>query len=335
MREIAMEATESLAARRSGRVARVVAFKGFGGRRAGETVVAYADGSITGSLLGGAADSALKSETGSLGLFELSVGDADAVSAGLACGGVASVLFNELGVIPGPAWDALVVGRPVALVTRPDAASASSAVLALVDNPLTRSFEPHGSVGDKVLDEIASGVARLALRQGRDVAEVQVHEGSTLVVEVFLPSTSLVVIGEGQLADALKAQGALLGWDVTVDSAWETTAVALVGSLGPSDALVVLSHDPAVDTPALALALSTDCYVGALGSRHTQAGRRERLLAGGADGPSIGRIHGPVGLDLGARTPEETAVAIVAEILAHRSGRDAASLRSASGPING
>ncbi|MGO9559989.1 MAG: XdhC family protein [Acidimicrobiales bacterium] len=335
MRDIALEATESLAADRAGRVARVVEFKGLGGRRQGDAVLAYADGTSSGSLLGGAAESALRREVGLLGLFELSVGEADAASAGLACGGVASVLFNELGAIPRPAWEALAVGRPVALVTRPDAPSAASAVLALVDSPLTRSYEHHGSVGDAVLDQIASEAARLALRRGRDVAEVQVHEGATLVVEVFLPLTSLVVIGDGQLAEALAAQGSMLGWEVSVDGSWGTEAEALVGSLGQADALVVLSHDPEVDTPALALALSRGCYVGALGSRHTQAGRRERLLAGGADESSVGRIHGPVGLDLGARTPEETAVAIAAEILAHRSGRDAGSLRSANGPING
>ena len=110
----------------------------------------------------------------------------------------------------------------------------------------------------------------------------------------------------------------------------------LTADLRPSDALVVLSHDPAVDTPALAAALrSGEPYVGALGSRHTQSARRQRLAAIGVPDAACDRIHGPVGLDLGARTPEEVALAVCAEILAHRSGRDAASLRAGTGPING
>jgi xanthine dehydrogenase accessory factor len=145
----------------------------------------------------------------------------------------------------------------------------------------------------------------------------------------------LIVVGEGQLADALAAQGALLGWSTLIESVWSETTAERVRSLGHSDAVVVLSHDHAVDTPALAAALATDCYVGALGSRHTQSGRRERLRALGLSDDALDRIHGPVGLDLGARTPEETAVAVAGEILAHRSGRSAANLRSTSGPING
>lgn len=107
-------------------------------------------------------------------------------------------------------------------------------------------------------------------------------------------------------------------------------------ALGPADGLVVLSHDPLVAIPTLQAALTGEAgYVGALGSRTTQANRRTRLLAAGLDDAEIDRIHGPVGLDLGARTPEETAVAICAEMIAHRSGRTAASLTGGRGPING
>jgi xanthine dehydrogenase accessory factor len=99
--------------------------------------------------------------------------------------------------------------------------------------------------------------------------------------------------------------------------------------------VAVLSHDAAVDTPALAAALASDAtYVAALGSARTQAARRQRLLRLGVSEADLGRIHGPAGLDLGARTPAEIALAISAELLAIRSGRAGASLRGREAPIN-
>jgi xanthine dehydrogenase accessory factor len=222
----------------------------------------------------------------------------------------------------------------VALVTRADGDAASNP-LVLVDAPATRTIERHGSLGDAAADEEAFQTGRQALRLGRDSAQVQLQGSSRIVVEAYFPTTTLVVVGEGQLADALAAQGALLGWSTAIASTWNDASAERVRSLGRPDAVVVLSHDPEVGPLALAAGLATGCYVGALGSRHTQSARRETLRAYGLDDDVIDRIHGPVGLDLGARTPEETAVAVVGEILAHRSGRSAASLRSSAGPING
>jgi xanthine dehydrogenase accessory factor len=335
VRQIAGAAAELLTTGRTGRVGRVVAMRGFGGRRAGQAILVQADGTSTGQLLGGAADSSVRGATGAIGLFDLAIGDMDAVAAGLACGGVATVLFNDIEAVPAPAWEALSTGQAIALVTRADAEAVASSVFALVDDPVTGALQRYGSLGDPALDEIAARAARLALRRGRDVAEIQDHEGSSLVLEVWLTSTTLIVVGEGQLAEALSTQGALLGWAVVTERAWGQETEADIQGLGLTDAVVVLSHDPDVDTPALAAALSTECFVGALGSRHTQAGRCERLSALGIGAERTDRIHGPVGLDLGARSPEETAVAIVAEILAHRSGRGARSLSATTGPING
>ena len=105
--------------------------------------------------------------------------------------------------------------------------------------------------------------------------------------------------------------------------------------LGPRDVVLVFTHDAKFDEPALIAALATDAgYVGALGSRRTQARRVERLREAGLDEQSIARIHAPCGLDIGARTPPETVVSILAEVIAVRTGRAGESLRETSGPIH-
>ena len=105
--------------------------------------------------------------------------------------------------------------------------------------------------------------------------------------------------------------------------------------LGPRDALCVLTHDHKFDVPAIVAALSTRVgYLGAMGSRRTQVGRLERLRAAGADEAALARLMAPIGIDIGARTPEETAIAICAEIISRRSQAPVTSLRDGSGPIH-
>jgi len=106
-------------------------------------------------------------------------------------------------------------------------------------------------------------------------------------------------------------------------------------TLGPRDAICVLTHDHKFDIPAIVAALQTDVgYLGAMGSRRTHADRVERLRAEGIDDAGVARILAPIGLDLGGRTPEETAISICAEIIALRTGRTAPSLRDVGGPIH-
>ncbi len=332
LRELAGEALRAAENGSGAVVGRVVSFQGFGGRRAGEAVLARPDGSLSGRLLGGAGSIPPGELVGPVRLLDLPVGDEAAVAAGLACGGVATVLVTATDAVPAAAWRALADGMAVAMATLE---GASGGVVALVADRATGSLVRHGRLADPAADELAEQAARDALRGGREVSMVRATGSSALVVEVYLPTTTLVVIGEGELAEALVAQGALLGWSVEVDAAYGERARALVSRLGPSDALVVLSHDHDLATPALADALGRGCYVGALGSRHTQAARRERLARAGLPAGDLDRVRGPAGLDLGSRTPEETAVAIVAEVLAARSGRSGASLQATSGPING
>ena len=117
---------------------------------------------------------------------------------------------------------------------------------------------------------------------------------------------------------------------------WPDRYLAKIGDdLGPRDAVCVLTHDHKFDVPAIAAAAKTRVgYLGAMGSRRTHDGRNERLREAGVTDDDIARVRSPIGLDIGARTPEETAISICAEIIALRTGRQARSLRDTAGPIH-
>jgi len=145
----------------------------------------------------------------------------------------------------------------------------------------------------------------------------------------------LVVVGASAFSDALVAQVQLLGWPGRVVTT-PAAALTAVGGLVPGDLVVVVDHDHDLATPVLLAALRGPAgYVGALGSRHTQTERRARLTAAGVTDDEMAKYHGPVGLDLGARTPAETAVSIMAEVLAVRSGRKPAPLEGSASRIGG
>ena len=150
----------------------------------------------------------------------------------------------------------------------------------------------------------------------------------------WVPSPRIVVVGAGEVVTAIESQSALLGWEVRHTAGHETVTEMLEWA-GTTAALVVLSHDPHVDVPALAAGLATPIsYVGAMGSRHTQSRRTDRLAAAGVSEDDLARIHRPIGLDLGGRRAPEIALAIAAEIQAVMHNRDAKSLRDSSGPIH-
>jgi xanthine dehydrogenase accessory factor len=179
------------------------------------------------------------------------------------------------------------------------------------------------------------------------------HEGARVFAEVFGPPPRLVVVGAVDTAEALCAAAKLLGWHAACIDArakfatperipsadelvveWPEEAFA---RLAPdrNTAIVVLTHDEKFDVPALKAALATDAfYVGAIGARRTQARRRERLLEAGLTDAQLERIHGPSGLDVGADTPAETALSILAEALAVRAARPGTPLKTAAGRIH-
>jgi xanthine dehydrogenase accessory factor len=158
--------------------------------------------------------------------------------------------------------------------------------------------------------------------------------GSEALVDVLWPTPRLLVVGEGVIADALRALARYMEWSVAVSNDREHCVRELT-SLTRADATVVLSHDLELAGPALKAALGGGAgYVGALGARRTQAARAHWLQDNGVVPSQVARIRGPAGLDLGARTPQETALSIVAEILAARAGSNGQPLRDRPGPVH-
>ncbi|MDQ4116884.1 MAG: XdhC family protein, partial [Actinomycetota bacterium] len=219
----------------------------------------------------------------------------------------------------------LEAARPAALLSTVD----GNGALVLTGPALETA---HGSLGGEEVDAEAADAARGLLRRGATATERVTACGAEVLVDVWVPVPDLVVVGEGALGAALHGQAALLGWTArTVTGVDE--ARAAVSAFGDADVVVLLDHDPAFDAMLIDGIRHGRGFLGALGSRHTQAKRRERLLAAGITEEELATVHGPVGLDLGARTPAETAVSIVAEVIAVRAGRTAAALAGTAGRI--
>jgi len=311
-------------------VVRVLDRHGFGTVEPGQLLVAGADGTLGGVLLRGALDdraaALARDARGAPSVIEAHVAEDDAVAAGLACAGGATLLGHPLDAAPARALaQAFAAGVPAALVTRAD----GSASLAITGSDLD---DVEGSLGFATIDAEAASRVRQLLRRGATVTErVTLEAGADVLVDLWVPVPTMVVVGPGAIADALIAQAGLLGW-VAGRADTVAEADAAVAAFTDADVLVLLDHGPAFDA-VLRRGLEGRGFLGALGSRRTQAARRERLLAAGVTEDRLARIHGPVGLDLGARTPAETAVSIVGEVLAVRSGRDPSALGVAAGPI--
>jgi xanthine dehydrogenase accessory factor len=204
--------------------------------------------------------------------------------------------------------------------------------------------------GDELPPELRTLAGEVA-RAGRNrLLEV---DGRRVFAEVYGPPPRLFIYGAVDTAESLCRAAKLIGWSAIVADArpmfatearlpsadelivaWPDEAFARVRP-DHQTAVVVLTHDDKFDRPALIAALATEAfYIGALGSRRNQERRRARLLEAGADERELDRISGPCGLDVGAETPEETALSILAEILATRAGRHGGPLRSAGQRIH-
>jgi xanthine dehydrogenase accessory factor len=311
-------------------LARVVSVTGMGSNDRGEAT-AVTDGlPAIGRILSGAADAALAAavaqaatDGGAARLLDLRIGDDDAVAVGLTCGGQATVLLQPAAELAETAWQLLASRNPVCLVTD------------LIDADLGRTtwltVGPAEDADDPVTR--AREVVTLFGRGTPESAVVDVEDRRLLVTALW-PTPRLVIVGEGLIAEALDGAARLLGWEPSAvnDVSAATDAVA---ALAPGDGVVVLSHDRTVDAPVLAAALSSAVgYLAALGSRHTQAARAGWLVDHGVSTDAISRVRGPAGLDIGARTPAEIAVAIVAEMVAVRSGATGSPLADRGGPIH-
>ncbi len=279
---------------------------------------------VVGSVSGGCVEGAVVEEGlavighGRPRMLEYGVSDEQALGVGLACGGTIRIFVERFGE-PGDRFQPDLVD---ALVARRDASG--GAVLAL-----------HLPEGDRALVDTGGGsaLAQLAAEAvRRDASRWVEHDGADCLLQVFNAPLRLVVVGAVHVAQLLVSMARSAGYAVTVVDprtafATETRfpGVTLIHQWpGPAlealqpdarTAVVTLTHDAKLDEPALAGALASDAfYIGALGSRKTHAGRLERLAARGVSQQALQRIHGPVGLNIGARSPAEIALSIMAEI---------------------
>jgi xanthine dehydrogenase accessory factor len=315
-------------------MARVVATRRSAPRPIGSKLIVSDSGELAGSISGGcvenevveAARAVLAGDEPQLLTFGIS--DELALSVGLPCGGEIDVWVDE--------------PDPQVLTQLADVARQERRAVFLVD-----------------LDD---GSERLVVDGEDDVADELIRSGHSKIVElhgrrvfadVFGPPPRLFVYGAVDTADALCAAAKAIGWRTTVADArarfatkerlpnadeilvaWPEAALAQVAP-DHTTAIVVLTHDDKFDLPLLTGALATDAYyVGALGSRRNQERRRGLLLEAGVDEADLERISGPAGLDIGAHTPAETAVSMLAEIIAVRAGRDGRRLKDAAGRIH-
>jgi xanthine dehydrogenase accessory factor len=205
--------------------------------------------------------------------------------------------------IPETAWTALLNRAPVCLVTRIDGETVGA-----TDAILTST-----------LDSADDGVRQFFRRGVAETAVLTTGSGEAFVAAMW-PPTALVLVGGGQLSDALVTAAGVLGWTgIVVDSVQGATERC--GAASGSDVVVVLSHDLTISGSALQAALASSAgYIGALGSRHTQGARAEWLTSHGVDPTALARINGPAGLDIGANTPGEVAISILAAAIAARAG---------------
>lgn len=210
----------------------------------------------------------------------------------------------------------------------------------------------EGSLGSAELD--AEGLSAAEELLWAERSETRQVGDASLFVDVVAPAPRLVIFGAVDYAAALCRLARAAGWRPYVCDprsqfatprrfpdadevivAWPEEAFARLGGIDRATYIAVLTHDPKLDDAALAIALKSEAaYVGAMGSRRAQAQRRERLLAAGIEEDLLERVAAPIGLDLGAVSPEETALSIMAEVVAVRNGRDGGRLSRSGGRIH-
>jgi len=338
-------------------------------RPAGAAMMVAEDGTVVGSVSGGCVEGAVY-ELGQQVLADhtpvsqrYGVSDDDAFAVGLTCGGILDIFverisresFPELGEVV----ESVHAQHPVAVATvieHPDAELLGRRLLVWHDRAT-------GSVGSPRIDDAVLDDARGLLASGRTGTlyygpEGQRRgEGMSVFVNSFEPPPRMLVFGAIDFARAMTQMAAFLGYRVTVCDArpvFATTsrfpeadevivdwphrylsAEVAAGRVDERTAVAVLTHDPKFDVPVLEVALRAKLgYVGAMGSRRTHEDRLQRLREAGMTEPELAGLASPIGLDLGARTPEETAVSIAAEMISLHWGGGGRRLSDEQGPIH-
>ncbi len=324
-------------------------------------------GTIEGSITGGCVEGAVVTEAEQLlaqgplaGVRVLRYGISDelAGTVGLMCGGIVHILVAELegeaAEIERAALAEHAAGRLTAVATLVDGPQAG-ARLAVIDGAVRGSFGAGA-----LLDSNVAREAQGLLEEGKTAVRRFGADGATLGDDLrvhfrsYAPPPRMLIFGAIDFSAALAPIASAIGYDVTICDArapfarsprFSASATVRIGwpqelmdgvLLGPRDAVLVFTHDSKFDEPALIAALGTDAgYIGALGSRRTTADREARLRRAGVTDEQLARIHAPCGLDIGSRTAEETAVSVLAEIIASRARRGGEPLRMGQGPIHG
>ncbi|MGX5181474.1 XdhC family protein [Streptomyces avermitilis] len=368
MLDIAEELNRWVGEGRGFAVATVVAVGGSAPRPPGAALAVDSDGTVIGSVSGGCVEAAVYDscvqalQDGTTVLERFGYSDDDAFAVGLTCGGVIEVLVTPVGVdAPGrtvfaAALSAAARGETaaVARVSRGPAELLGRALLVHPDGSYEGSLDGHAR-----LDRTAVAEARAMLDTGR-TGTIEVSEsgsrcpgGLTLFVESSVPPPRMIVFGAVDFAAALVRTGKFLGYHVTVCDARPVFATRVRFPEAddlvvdwphrylrdtPTDertVLCVLTHDAKFDVPLLVEALRLPvAFVGAMGSRRTHEDRDRRLREAGLTPRELSRLRSPIGLDLGARTPEETALSIAAEIVAARRGGTGVPLTGSPTPIH-
>jgi xanthine dehydrogenase accessory factor len=330
-------------------LATVVRVEGTAPRQPGARLAVTESGDLAGSVSGGCVEGAVAEEAAALwqgrGPLRLRYGiTADMLTdVGLSCGGDITVALAPLD----PAtYDvlaaALAAGQPIAQATVVSGPGAGRALLVPPKGAPTGSIHP-------ALDATLIDDCRVLMAQGGTVVRTYAAPDGEreIFLEYFSPPPRMIIVGAVHIAIPLHRLARELGYHVTVVDARRSLATPdrfpqahtvqvawpdeVLPALAPDaqTAVVVLTHDAKFDEPALLAALASDAgYIGAIGSRGTNATRFTALRAAGTTEADLARIHAPIGLDLGGRTPAEIALAILAEIVATRYGRTGGSLRS-------
>ena len=366
MRPAQQSAATALAWLREGRRVAAGLLAGIDGSApldAGATMYVDADGTIEGSVTGGCVESAVAQEAmelleqgGPARLVTYGISDDLAGTVGLMCGGTVHILIHELTAASREATvrglEAFVAGHPSAVATLLDSDAAGSKLYVDAEVSLGTMSGPE------LLDVNVEREARGLMAQGRTTVRHFGPDGTTLGTGLRVHVTAhadrpqMLIFGAIDFSAALARIAGGMGYKVTIAdprraflsssrfsavaetvAAWPQDLLA-DRALGPRDAVLVFTHDSKLDVPALIAAFSTDAgYIGALGSRKTTEDREHRLREAGATDADLGRMYAPAGLDIGAATVEETAIAVLAEITAGRAGRPGVSLRDSGGPI--
>lgn len=297
------------------------------------------------------------------------VSDDDALAVGLTCGGILDVFVERLSPATYPESDDLFTDidgeRPVSTATIVEHDDSSLVGRRLMLRPTNSESRCHvGTLGSDRIDSAVVDDALGLLASGRSGTLTygpdgqRRGDGMRVFVQSFAPKPRLLVFGAIDFAAAVARMGSFLGYRVTLCDARAVFATTVrfpeadevivdwphrylasqaeAGAIDQRTAIAVLTHDPKFDVPLLSVALRLPAvgYIGVMGSRRTHEDRLARLRDEGLTHEELERMSSPIGLDLGARTPEETAVSIAAEMISLRWGGDGGRLSKRSGPIH-